>query len=86
MEAFTYKLKTPMITTVEEPHSARRHGINVRGNQLLFGNGRKNKLHCHFGEDHTFVVLDGQATFYNKEHRPSVLNKGEAIMLPVGCL
>ena len=30
--------------------------------------------------------MDGQATFYNKEHQPNVLNKGEAIMLPVGCL
>ena len=28
------------------------------------------------------VVMDGQATFYNKEHQPTVLNKGEGIMLP----
>jgi mannose-6-phosphate isomerase-like protein (cupin superfamily) len=26
--------------------------------------------------------MDGQATFYNKEHQASVLNKGEGIMLP----
>jgi len=26
--------------------------------------------------------MDGQATFYNKEHEPTVLNKGEGIMLP----
>jgi len=44
--------------------------------------GRKNKLHTHPGEDHIFVVMDGQATFYNKEHQPTVLNKGEGIMLP----
>jgi len=44
--------------------------------------GRKNKLHTHPGEDHIFVVMDGQATFYNKEHQPTVLKKGEGIMLP----
>ena len=83
MEAFTYKLKTPMIT------GGRSHipladtdrmsvGINY------YSVGRKNKLHAHFGEDHTFIVLDGQVTFYDKEHQPTILNKGEAIMLPAG--
>src|ERR671919_589052 len=44
--------------------------------------GRKNKLHTHPGEDHTFGVMDGEATFYNREHQPTVLRKGEGIMLP----
>ena len=85
MDAFTYKLKTPMIT------GGRSH-IPLADTELMsvginyYAVGRKNKIHAHFGEDHTFVVLDGQATFYNKEHQPNVLNKGEAIMLPVGCL
>jgi mannose-6-phosphate isomerase-like protein (cupin superfamily) len=26
--------------------------------------------------------MDGQATFYNKDHQPSVLNKGDGIILP----
>jgi mannose-6-phosphate isomerase-like protein (cupin superfamily) len=85
MDAFTYQLKTPKIT------GGRSH-IPLADTELMsvginyYSVGRKNKLHAHFGEDHTFVVLDGQATFYNKEHQPSVLNKGEAIMLPIGCL
>jgi mannose-6-phosphate isomerase-like protein (cupin superfamily) len=53
---------------------------------IYYAVGRQNKLNAHFGEDHTFVVLDGQETFYNKYHQLSVLNKGEAIMLPVGTL
>jgi mannose-6-phosphate isomerase-like protein (cupin superfamily) len=26
--------------------------------------------------------MDGQATFYNKDHQPTVLSKGEGIILP----
>ncbi|MFQ5683504.1 MAG: cupin domain-containing protein [Candidatus Binatia bacterium] len=46
--------------------------------------GRKNTLHTHPGEDHAFVVLDGEATFYDKEEKATLLKKGEGIMLPEG--
>ena len=83
MDAFTYQLKTPMIT------GGRSH-IPLADTDLMsvginyYSVGRKNKLHAHFGEDHTFVVLDGEATFYNKDHQPNTIKKGQAIMLPAG--
>jgi quercetin dioxygenase-like cupin family protein len=46
--------------------------------------GRKNKLHTHPGEDHMFVVLDGEATFFDKDANPTVLKKGDGILLPEG--
>jgi mannose-6-phosphate isomerase-like protein (cupin superfamily) len=81
MEASTFKLKTPQIT------GGRSHIPLAATESMSVGlnyytPGRKNKLHTHPGEDHTFVVMEGQATFYNKEHEPTVLNKGEGIMLP----
>jgi mannose-6-phosphate isomerase-like protein (cupin superfamily) len=81
MEASTFKLKTPHITAGRShiPLATTEHmsvGLNY------YTPGRKNKLHTHPGEDHIFVVMDGQATFYNKEHQPTVLNKGEGILLP----
>ena len=81
MEASTFKLKTPHIT------GGRSHITFVATEHMSVGlnyytPGRKNKLHTHPGEDHTFVVMEGQATFYNKEHKPTMLNKGEGIMLP----
>ena len=81
MEASTFKLKTPHIT------GGRSHIPLAKTEHMTIGlnyyiPGRKNKLHTHPGEDHTFVVMDGQATFYNKDHQPTVLNKGEGIMLP----
>jgi mannose-6-phosphate isomerase-like protein (cupin superfamily) len=81
MEASTFKLKTPLIT------GGRSHIPLAKTEHMTVGlnyytPGRKNKLHTHPGEDHTFVVMDGEATFYNREHQPTVLRKGEGIMLP----
>jgi mannose-6-phosphate isomerase-like protein (cupin superfamily) len=81
MEAATFKLKTPLITggRSHTPLAKTEH-MNVGLN--YYAPGRKNRLHTHPGEDHTFLVVDGQATFYNKEHQPTVVNKGEGILLP----
>jgi mannose-6-phosphate isomerase-like protein (cupin superfamily) len=81
MEASTFKLKTAEIT------GGRSHTPLAKTDHMTIGlnyyaPGRKNKLHTHPGEDHTFIVMDGQATFYNKEHQPTVLNKGDGILLP----
>lgn len=46
--------------------------------------GRKNSLHTHPGEDHAFVVLDGEVTFYDREEKATLLKKGQGIMLPEG--
>ncbi|HXG51914.1 MAG TPA: cupin domain-containing protein [candidate division Zixibacteria bacterium] len=81
MEASTFKLRTPRITGGRSHIPlARTEHINVGLNYYCVG--RKNKLHTHPGEDHIFVVVDGQATFYDKDDRPTVLNKGEGILLP----
>ena len=62
MEASTFKLKTPHIT------GGRSHTPLAQTEHMTIGlnyyiPGRKNKLHTHPGEDHTCVVMDGQATF-----------------------
>jgi mannose-6-phosphate isomerase-like protein (cupin superfamily) len=81
MEASIFKLKTPLITGGRS-HTplAKTERMNIGLN--YYAPGRKNKLHTHPGEDHTFLVVDGQATFYTKEHQPTVLEKGEGILLP----
>lgn len=83
MEATTFKIKTPCLTggRSHTPLAQTEHA-NVGLN--YYTPGRKNKLHTHPGEDHSFVVLDGQATFYDKEGNATVLDKGEGIMLPEG--
>jgi mannose-6-phosphate isomerase-like protein (cupin superfamily) len=83
MQASTFKLKTNLLT------GGRSHTPLAKSGGLTMGLnfytvGRKNKLHTHPGEDHAFVVIDGQATFYDKEGQATVLSKGEGIVLPDG--
>ena len=83
MGAQTFTVKTPRIT------GGRSHMPLVRTDVLMSGlnyyaPGRKNKLHTHPGEDHMFVVLDGEATFFDKDENTTVLTKGDGILLPEG--
>lgn len=50
----------------------------------VYAEGGENGLHAHFDEDHSFIVLDGQATFYDKRGNATVVDKYEGIMLPKG--
>lgn len=83
MDASTFKIKTLCLT------GGRSHTPLAKTETATIGlnyytPGRKNTLHTHPGEDHSFVVLDGEATFYDKEGKASILKKGEGIMLPEG--
>jgi len=81
MEARTFEIATPMLTGGRSQMPlARTDLVSVTLN--YYTPGRKNKLHSHPGEDHVFVVLDGEATFYDKDDRSTVIKKGEGIIIP----
>lgn len=44
----------------------------------------ENELHAHPNEDHTFVILQGQATFRGPNGEERTIGKHEGIMLPRG--
>ena len=46
--------------------------------------GGENGLHCHTQEDHAFVVLEGQVTFFDGEGNETVLGPHQGIMIPKG--
>ena len=51
----------------------------------VYAEGGENGMHCHTTEDHTFIVVEGQATFrVDAEENVKVINKWEGIMLPKG--
>ena len=50
----------------------------------VYAEGGENTLHAHLDHDHSFVVLDGQATFTDSDGNETVLGKYEGIMLPRG--
>ena len=82
-KAQVFSLKTPLLSTGQTNKV-------VAGTDLLkvrvkvYAEGGENALHAHFDEDHSFIILQGQATFYDKEGNTNVVNKYEGIMLPKG--
>lgn len=83
MDAHVFELSTPDLTGGRSHMPLSRTDLASVGLNY-YTPGRKNRLHTHPGEDHAFVVMDGEATFYDKEEKPTVLKKGRGIMLPEG--
>ena len=50
----------------------------------VYAEGGENGLHKHNDEDHAFVILQGQATFYDEAGTPTVVGAYEGIMIPKG--
>lgn len=68
-----------------------RFDNNVASTDLLklivkvYASGGENALHMHPYEDHSFIVLQGEATFHiGVEDEVRVLTKYEGVMLPRG--
>ena len=49
-----------------------------------YASGGENGVHAHPNEDHTFVVLQGSATFFGKDGAIGTLERHQGIMLPRG--
>lgn len=51
----------------------------------VYAEGGENAMHCHPNEDHTFIVLEGEATFHlDSDDNLRVLKPYEGVMLPKG--
>lgn len=78
MEAQTFELKTPHLK------EGRSHTVLAQTDLMnvaikYYNEGGENALHTHLTEDHVFIVLDGEATFYDKEERaPSLARARES--------
>jgi mannose-6-phosphate isomerase-like protein (cupin superfamily) len=81
-DAEFFSLTSPLL-------SQGRFDNNVAATDLLhvtvkvYAAGGENAMHMHPYEDHSFIVLQGQATFHiNTDDNIKVLNKNEGVMLP----
>jgi mannose-6-phosphate isomerase-like protein (cupin superfamily) len=52
----------------------------------VYASGGENGLHAHPIEDHTFIILQGAATFYDEEGEMATLHANEGILVPKGSL
>lgn len=79
----TYSMKVPLLTSGRTNQVlASTDTVEVRAK--VYAQGGENALHTHLDEDHTFFVLDGQATFYGPEEQTTVVGRYEGIMIPAG--
>ncbi len=78
-----YSMKVPLLT------GGRTNQVLVRTETTevrakVYAEGGENALHTHLREDHTFFVLEGQATFYDEDEQPVVVERHEGMMIPAG--
>ena len=50
----------------------------------IYAEGGENELHAHPAEDHSFIVLQGRARFYDHRDKETILGPNQGIMLPKG--
>jgi quercetin dioxygenase-like cupin family protein len=78
----TFDLRTPLLQqgiTTDWRAKTEHLSIAVK----VYADGGENRMHAHNYEDHSFVVLAGQATFHvGTDENVKVLNKWEGIVLP----
>ena len=76
-------MKVPLLTSGRTNQVlARTDTVEVRAK--VYAEGGENGLHTHTDEDHTFFILDGEATFYGPDDRPTVVGRYEGLMIPAG--
>ena len=56
----------------------------MTGRLKIYADGGENDLHAHPGEDHVFIVLDGEAVFFDKDGAQTVARKYDGVLLPRG--
>jgi mannose-6-phosphate isomerase-like protein (cupin superfamily) len=81
--AQTFRLRTQLLS------KGRSHIILAKTKGLhvvikCYASGGENEFHTHTREDHTFVVLQGQARFHQPDVEPLLLGRNEGILMPAG--
>lgn len=78
-----YSMKVPLLTSGRTNHVlAETDTVEVRAK--VYAAGGENALHTHLDEDHTFFILDGEATFYGPDEQTTVVGRLEGILIPAG--
>jgi mannose-6-phosphate isomerase-like protein (cupin superfamily) len=82
-KAQVFSLKTPLLSEGRS-NTAVAETDRLKLRVKVYAEGGENGLHTHNDEDHSFVILQGQATFHDEEDNVTVVNKYEGILLPKG--
>jgi mannose-6-phosphate isomerase-like protein (cupin superfamily) len=79
-----FNLKTPyLLQGITTDPVAVTDGLTVM--IKVYAAGGENRMHSHMNEDHSFIVLEGQATFHlETDENTRVVGRYEGVMLPRG--
>ena len=85
-EASFFSLESPLLAQGRLDNIVARTPL-MKITVKVYASGGENALHKHLYEDHSFIVLQGEATFHiGEEDAVKVLTKYEGVMLPRGVL
>jgi mannose-6-phosphate isomerase-like protein (cupin superfamily) len=89
IEAQVFRLRTPLLSegrshTILASSKGEAGAMNVA--IKCYAEGGENEFHAHAKEDHTFIVLQGRARFYQPDQPARELGRNEGILLPAGAL
>lgn len=78
-----YKLRAQMLKQGRSDQKiAKTDNMTVR--LKVYASGGENGLHAHMDEDHTFLVMQGSARFYDKDGNTTDVARLGGIMIPAG--
>jgi len=82
-KAEVFSIRTPYLS------EGRTTTFVARGEMMsvaikVYAEGGENALHTHASEDHAFIVLEGEATFYDESDTERIVHQYEGILLPKG--
>jgi len=81
--AQVFSLKTPLLSEGRTNRALAETDL-LKLRVKVYAEGGENGLHRHLDEDHSFVILQGQATFHDEADNATVVNQYEGILLPRG--
>ncbi len=82
-KAEVFSLKTPYLSAGRVTNLvSKTEGLWIHAK--MNAEGGENAIHCHTQEDHAFIVLEGEVTFFDEEGKGTVLGPHQGIMIPKG--
>ena len=82
-KASFFKMRAQMLEEGRTNTALARTG-NLWATLKVYASGGENTLHCHPNEDHTFLVLQGKARYYDADGGHTDVGRHEGVMLPAG--
>jgi mannose-6-phosphate isomerase-like protein (cupin superfamily) len=83
VKAQPFRLRAPLLSQGRQDTVLAESGL-MQLRMKVYAEGGENTLHTHTQEDHSFIILQGQARFYDKDGNSEVYGRNQGVLLPRG--